>query len=122
YTATLTARTPGGTVTSRWPLLVFEIEHITDSFGEGKPRDYARLVRDYDRAKLGEKSLRELAYLLAEGEDAAAALVAGKDFVARLGKGKPAQAARMKRLIADCTLRLGQASLDEAVHNYQESL
>jgi len=66
--------------------------------------------------------LRELAYLLAESEDSTAALAAGKDFLQRFGKNKPARTARMKRLIADCTLRLGQASLAEAIRNYQESL
>ena len=49
---TLTAQGPAGTRTARWPLQIFEIEHVTDLFREGRPPDYAKLAKTYDRAKL----------------------------------------------------------------------
>jgi tetratricopeptide (TPR) repeat protein len=121
-TVTLTAQIAGARSTTSWPLLIFEIEHITDQFKEGRPKDYAKAVRAYDRAKLDADSLQELAYLFDESEDLAEAVAVGKVFLQRFAAARPAQAARVRRLMADCAVRLGQGSLDEAIANYQASL
>src|SRR5262249_48947969 len=64
FTVTLTTKNAQGTQTVRWPLHVFEIEHVSEQFKEGKPKAYARLARKYDRSKLNAMALRELAHLL----------------------------------------------------------
>src|SRR5439155_12156857 len=122
YTVQLKAQGPAGTLTANWPLLVFELEHVTDEFKEGRPKDYARLVRPYDRSKLDETGLRELAYLFAESGEPAEAVEVGKLFVQRFKGARPMTLARVRRLMADCALRLGQGSLDEAIANYQKSI
>ena len=102
---------------------IFEIEHVTDQFKEGRPRDYLKLAAGYDRAKLSAPALKELAYLHAEAEDAAGALAVGRDFVKRFGKLDDAlMVARVRRLMADCAIRLGEGALDEAIRNYRASL
>ena len=122
YDVTLTARGPQGTATAHWPLEVYEIEQVTEQFKEGRPKEYAQLARQYDRSKLDAASLKELAYLLAEGDDPAAAVEAGKDFVRRFETTQPQMTARVRRLMADCALRLGKDNVDEAVANYQASI
>jgi tetratricopeptide (TPR) repeat protein len=122
FAVTLTAQGPAGTQTVRWPLQVFEIEHVTDQFKEGRPRDYAKLAKTYDRTKLDGPAMKELAMLLAESEEPAEALEAGKQYVQRFAGAKPLDLARVRRLMADCALRLGQGSVDEAIRNYQAAL
>jgi PKD repeat protein len=122
YTVTLTAQGPQGTATARWPLEVYEIEHVTEQFREGKPKDYLKLARSYDRGKLDAQNLQEMAHLLAETEEPAAAIEAGKDWVARFSASRPQQLPRVHRLMADCALRLGKDAVDEAVANYQASI
>lgn len=122
FPVTLTTRGPAGSGKAAWPLLVFEIEHVTDQFKEGRPKDYAGVARAYDRNRLDAASLRELAYLFAEGEEAAEAVEAGKLFAQRFPGAKGPQPARLRRLMADCALRLGKGSVDEAIANYQASL
>jgi PKD repeat protein len=122
YPVTLTAQGPKGTLTARWPLVVYEIEHITDQFKEGRPKDYARFARSYDRNKLDAASLAELAYLFAEAEEPAEAVEVGKLFVQRFGSAKPDLVSKVRRLMADCALRLGQGSVDEAIANYRASI
>src|SRR5207237_2087943 len=117
-----TTQGPAGTLTASWPLLVFELEHVTDEFKEGRPKDYAKLARTYDRSKLDETGLRELAYLFAESGEPAEAIVVGKLFEQRFKGAKPMTLARVRRLMADCALRLGQDSLDEASGDYQKSI
>lgn len=122
FAVTLTARGPAGTQTARWPLLVFEIDHVTDQFKEGKPKDYARLARSYDAAKLDAASLRELASLFVESGDYADALKVGKAFVARFGRSEPLLLARMHRLMGDSAARLGKGGLAGAVKDYEAAL
>jgi tetratricopeptide (TPR) repeat protein len=122
FNVTLTAQGPAGTQTVRWPLLVFEIEHVTDQFKEGRPKEYAQTARGYDRAKLDAAALKELTHLFAEADEPAEALAVGKAYVERFPGAKPLEAARVRRLMADCAIRLGQGSLDEAVKNYQAAL
>jgi tetratricopeptide (TPR) repeat protein len=123
FPVTLTAKNAQGTQTVRWPLHVFEIEHVSEQFKEGRPKDYAKVARKYDRGKLNAEALRELANLLAENEEPAEALKVGKEYVKRFGADKPAlAAARMRRLMADCAIRLGKGGLKEAIANYKASL
>jgi tetratricopeptide (TPR) repeat protein len=122
YPVTLTAQGAAGALKATWPLLVFEIENITDQFKEGLPADYARLVRGYDRAKLDAAAAEEMAWLFAESEQPAEALEIGKSFLQRFPMAKMEQASRVRRLMADCSLRLGKGSVEEAIANYQASL
>ncbi len=122
FPVTLTTQGPAGSGKVTWPLLIFEIEHVTDQFKEGRPKDYAKVARAYDRSKLDAPSLQELAYLFAESEEPAEAVEVGKLFGQRFPDAKAPQAARMRRLMADCALRLGKGSIDEAIANYQASL
>ncbi len=106
-----------------WPMSVFEIEHVTDLFKEGRPKDYLKLVKDYDRAKLSAAALRELAYLYTEAEDPTGALAVGRDYVKRFEKTSDAlNLARIRRLLAECSIQLGEVGLDEAIKNYQAAL
>jgi tetratricopeptide (TPR) repeat protein len=104
-------------------LLIFEIEHVTDQYKEGRPKDYAKKAKRYDRTKLKAEAMKELAYLLAESEDSTGALEVGKEYVKRFGeKAEPLEVARVRRLMADSAIRMGAGSLDEAIKNYQASL
>jgi tetratricopeptide (TPR) repeat protein len=122
FHVTLTTQGPAGSGKATWPLLIFEIEHVTDQFKEGRPKDYAKIARSYDRSKLDSASLQDLAYLFAESEEPAEAVEVGRLFAQRFPDAKPPQAARMRRLMADCALRLGKGSIDEAIANYEASL
>lgn len=121
YKLTLTTKGPAGDLAATWPLDVFEIENVTEQFKEGKPKDYVKQVKAYDQAKLDAPGLRELSYLLAETDEAAAGLEAAKRFVQRFAD-KPAEVARMRRLAADCAIRLGKDKLEEAVKDYEASI
>ena len=82
--------------TARWPLLVFDIGTSTDTYKEGRPKDYARQAKGYDREKLSAAALTELAYLLSESEDPAGAAEVGKVFVKRFADTeKPLLVARV---------------------------
>jgi tetratricopeptide (TPR) repeat protein len=122
FPVTLTTQGSGGASKASWPLLVFEIEHVTDQFREGRPRDYAATARGYDRSKLDAGGLEELAQLFAEAEQPAESLAVGNLFFQRFPSAKQAQASRVRRLMADSALRTGKGSVDEAVQNYQASL
>jgi tetratricopeptide (TPR) repeat protein len=119
---TLTAQGPAGTQTTRWPLSIFEIEHVVDQFKEGRPKDYAKLVKGYDRSKLSADALQELQHLLAEGDEPAEAVEVGKTFLQRFPNAEPLAQGRVRRLMADCAVRMGQGNLDEAIANYQAAL
>jgi tetratricopeptide (TPR) repeat protein len=122
-TVTLTAQGPAGTMTARWPLEIFEIEHVTEQFKEGAPKEYAKIARQYDRGKLSADALKELAHLLAENEEPGEAVEVGKEFLTRFGTSQPAlTTARVRRLMADCAIRQGKGGLDEAIANYQAAL
>jgi tetratricopeptide (TPR) repeat protein len=121
-TVTLTAQGPAGTQTARWPLSIFEIEHVVDQFKEGRPQDYAKLVKDYDRNKLSADALQELQHLLAEGDEPAEAVEVGKTFLQRFPNAEPLTQGRVRRLMADCAVRMGKGNLDEAVANYEAAL
>jgi tetratricopeptide (TPR) repeat protein len=122
FSVTLTAQGPAGTAKASWPLLIFEIEHVTDQYKEGLPKDYVKIARGYDRTKLDAAGMEELAFLLAESEEPAEALELGKAFVQRFPSAKEAQTGSVRRLMADCALRLGKGSVDEAIANYQAAL
>jgi tetratricopeptide (TPR) repeat protein len=111
-----------GGLSATWPLLVFELEHVTDLFGEGKPGEYAKLAKTYDRTKLDAASLRELAHLYAESDHPADAVETGKLFLKRFPEAKALDVSRLRRQMALSALRLGQAGLEEAVNSYQGSI
>ncbi len=117
-TVTLTA----GAQTVRWPLSIFEIEHVVEQFKEGRPRDYAKPAKEYDRNKLSANALQELQHLLAEGDDPAEAVEVGKTFMQRFPNAEPLAQSRVRRLMADCTVRVNKGNLDEAVANYEAAL
>jgi tetratricopeptide (TPR) repeat protein len=120
---TLSTQGPGGTATATWPLEVFEIEHVSEEFKEGQPKEYAKIVKGYDRSKLAPEGLRELAYLFAEADEPAEAVEVGREYVRRYGGTRPAvEVARVRRLTADCTIRLGKEGLDQAVAEYQAAV
>jgi tetratricopeptide (TPR) repeat protein len=119
-TYTITLSVDGQKVS--WPLEIFEIEHVTDLFKEGRTSDYARLAKTSDRAKLDAAALRELAYLFAEAEEPAAALRVGEEFVQRFPMTEAIKLARVRLLMADCALRLGQGEIDKAIENYRAAI
>jgi hypothetical protein len=120
YPVALTAQ--GTSSSASWPLEIYEIENVTDQFKEGIPKDYARLARNYDRAKLDAPALKELAFLFAENEEPALAIEVGRDFVTRFANSPPLVLARVRRLMADCSLQLGKEGVDQAVAHYQASI
>ena len=97
-TVTLTAQGPAGTQTARWPLSIFEIEHVTDQFKEGRPKDYAKLAKGYDRAKLSADALRKSA--TSSGRERGAGRVgrSRQDVPQRFPKGRALTQARVRRL------------------------
>ncbi len=120
---TLTAQGPQGTATATWPLEVFEIEHVSQEFKEGQPKEYAKLAQGYDRSKLSPEALRELAYLFAEADEPAEGVEVGKEYLRRFSGTRPAaEVARVRRLTADCTIRLGKDGLDAAIAEYQAAV
>jgi tetratricopeptide (TPR) repeat protein len=122
FTVTLSTQGPAGAGKASWPLLIFEIEHVTDQFKEGRPKDYVKIARGYDWTRLDAAATEQLAFLLAESEEPTEALEVGKAFVQRFGGAKEHQTSRVRRLMADCALRLGKGSVDEAIANYQAAL
>jgi PKD repeat protein len=122
HDVTLTVAGPQGTTSAQWPLDVYEMQHVTDEIKEGKLADYARLAKAYDCAKLKAVDLKELAHLLAESGALPEAVTAAKEYVQRFGITPNADLAKVRRLLADCALRLGQGNLEEAIANYQASL
>jgi tetratricopeptide (TPR) repeat protein len=121
YAVTLTSEGPAGKQTVTWQLDVFEIEHVTEQFKEGKPKEYARIVKAYDRNKLDGPSLKELAHLFAEAENAPAAIQACEEFVKRFPSAEPLASSRVKRLLADCQIQSG-TNIEQAIANYQAAL
>lgn len=119
YPVTLTITGPQGSGTALWPLEVYEIQHVYDQMKEGSPADYVKLVKTYERARLDAGALKELAHLLAESEQPAAALEAGKEFINRFADKNPQLVPNVQLLMAECALQLDPRGVDEAIANYQ---
>ena len=119
YAVALTVTGPQGAYTVRWPLLVYELQHVTEHLAEGVASEYLALAGTYDRSTLNAAQLKELAHLLAENDALEEAVAAGKEFVARFEASDPQWAPQVRRLIAGCALRQGEAGVDEAIANYQ---
>jgi hypothetical protein len=113
---------PGGAPLATWPLDVYEIQHVTDEIAGGNVGEYATIARAYDRQALAAVALRELAHVLADGDDPAAALEVGRLWIERFAATTPETAPRVRRLMAECSLRLGDDGLDEAIANFQASM
>ena len=122
FPVVLTAQGPAGMQTVRWPLSVFEIEHVTDQFKEGRPQEYAKLAKAYDRSRLPADALRELQHLLAEGNEPAESVEVGKTYLERFPSADALTQGRIRQLMADCAVRMGEGSLDDAVANYEAAL
>ncbi|HJT31891.1 MAG TPA: PKD domain-containing protein [Pirellulales bacterium] len=122
YPVKLTEDTADGSHTAEWPLTVYEVQHVTDLIHEGNLADYARVASNYDRMRLDAAALKELAYLLAEADQPQAAFDAASEFAERFAGEKPAWASAMRRLMAEMSLKLGKAKLDDAIANYLASL
>ncbi len=105
-----------------WPLEVFEIEHVTAEFPEGRLADYVAAAQSYDRAKLDAASLRELAFLMSEAGDGAEAIAIAREVLERFPETAAPDTARLRRLIAENALRSGTSGLDEAIANYEASI
>jgi tetratricopeptide (TPR) repeat protein len=118
----LSASSSSGNLAAEWPLVVYDVQHVTDEVREAGPADYAKLVAGYDRGRLDAASLRELAHLLADAEQPQEALKVGQEFVDRFSGSHAERTPEVRRLMADCALRLGKGSLDEAITNYLASL
>jgi tetratricopeptide (TPR) repeat protein len=121
YRVQLTVRGPQGSTSARWPLDVYEMQHVTDEIKEGRLADYAKIVRGYERSKLDAGALKELTHLFAENGDPAAARQVGQEFVKRFGD-QASLTSEVRRLMAECALRLGDGNLDEAIADYQASI
>ncbi len=122
YKVTLTSDGPAGKSTATWPLEIFEIEHVTPEFPEGRLTDYLAAAKTFDCSKLDAKSLRELAYLVSEAGDPNESIAVGKQFVERFPDSPKLEFGRVRRLMAENAMRLGAGSLDEAIANYQASI
>jgi tetratricopeptide (TPR) repeat protein len=121
YRVTLSADGPAGKSQAVWPLDVYEIEHVTAEFAEGRLADYLALARGYDRSKLDRGSLRELVHLVSEAGDPAEAVAVGRDYLAR-ESSSPSESARMHRLVAENLIRQGAGSLDDAIASFEKSI
>ena len=119
YQVALAAGEGAARQTATWPLDVFEIEHVTDQFAQGKPREYAALAKGYDRATLDERNLRELVLMLSENGEPKTSLEAGRQFLARFPK---AAAPRARRAMAEAGLSLGEPFFAEAIANFEASI
>lgn len=122
---TVTATLPGVDANrgqATWPLEVYEIQHATDQILDGKPADYVTLVRTYDRSKLDAPRLKELAFLFAEADEFPDALKAAGEYVERFAATQPEDVSRMRRLMAESAIHLGQGGLKDAVDSYKASL
>jgi len=122
YDVRLTATGPGGSSTAKWPLEIYEIQHVTAEIKQGRPADYAALASKYDTAKLDADNLMELARLLAEADMLPDAIRAAKSFIQRFADARPQDQHRVRRLIALCALETGDEGIDEAISNFQASI
>jgi len=122
YDVTLTAAAPAGTSTVKWPLKIYELQHVTGEIKQGRPADYAALASKYDTGKLDAENLMELARLLAEADMLPEAIRAGKSFIQRFANARPQDQHRVRRLIALSALEIGEEGIDEAISSFQASI
>lgn len=118
YDVSLTAQ--GSAV--KWPLEIYELQHVTDDIKQGRPPDYAKIASQYDPQKLDAASLKELAHLFAEADMLQDAIRSGKIFIERFAGSHPKELHRVRRLIALCALETGEGGIDEAIANFQASI
>ena len=83
-----------GDPAAKWPLDVYEMQHVTDEITEGRLSDYALIAKNYDRGKLALPSLKELSHLQAEKGECAEAVVSARAFLGRSGAGAITRARR----------------------------
>jgi tetratricopeptide (TPR) repeat protein len=107
---------------TRWPLLVYEIQQVTDQMPAGRIGDYAALARTYDPSGLDTGSLEELVFVLSDGGFPAEAMAAGREFLDRCPAAAPETRAGVLRRMADSARRLGPPGFAEAATNYQDAI
>ena len=122
YPVTLTCGGPAGKQAGTWPLEVFEIEHVTDQFKEGRPKDYARVVAGYDRSKLDAAALKELAFLLAEAEELPRRSRPARSYARRFPDGRPAGRRPRRAAAGRLPDPLRPGPSNQAVANYQSAV
>ncbi|HET6880970.1 MAG TPA: PKD domain-containing protein [Pirellulales bacterium] len=122
FSVKLSAPSVAGDRTAEWPLIVYEVQHVTEEISEGSPADCARLASGYDRGRLDANGLAELAYLFAEAGQSQMAIDVGQEFANRFAATHAELLSQVRRLMADCSLQLGKGTLEEAVANYLASL
>ncbi|MCX7423526.1 MAG: PKD domain-containing protein [Planctomycetia bacterium] len=122
FNATLTVTEPSGrTQTAKWPLDVYEIQHVTDDIGQGHPTEYAKLASTYDPEKLDATHLREFAHVLSDGERSADAIRIARRWLEKFKADHAQETPAVQRLLALNLLRT-DAGVDAAIAAFEASL
>ena len=122
YDVTLTATEPSGRIQSaKWSLDVYEIQHVTDDIGQGRPTEYAKLAASDDPEKFDATHLRELAHLLSDGERFDDSIRLARRWLEKFKADYPQEIPAVQRLLALNLLRT-DAGLDAATAALEASL
>lgn len=122
FDVALTVTEPSGrTQTAKWPLDVYEIQHVTDDIGQGHPTEYAKLAATYDPEKLDATHLREFAHVLSDGERSAEAIRIARRWLEKFKADHPQETPAVQRLLALNLLRT-DAGIDAAIAAFEASL
>src|SRR5439155_16184938 len=100
---------------------VYEIQHVTDDIGQGRPADYAKLAATYDSEKFDAMHLRELAHVLSDGERFGDAIRIARRWLEKFQADFPKEVPAAQRLLALNLLRT-DAGLDTAIAALEASL
>ena len=122
YPVTLTARRGNRSRQARWPLEVFEVQHVAGDIRQGRHPDYVKVVQGYDQQKLGAANQKELVHLLNESGQSQLAVQAGRIWVKRFAKSQPEQLPAVQRVLALSALATGEGGIDEAISNFRASI
>jgi PKD repeat protein len=122
YQVSLTANGTAGDGSASWPLLIYELQHVTGEIKQGRPPDYAEIATAYDTTKLDADNLLELARLFSESDRPADAIRAGRSFVERFGQSGSASLPDVHRLIAFSALKTGEQGVDDAIRSFEASI
>ena len=122
FDVTLTVTEPSGrTQTAKWPLDVYEIQHVTDDIGQGHPTAFAKLASACDPEKLDATHLREFAHVLSDGERSAEAIKIARRWLEKFKADHAQETPAVQRLLALNLLRT-DAGIDAAIAAFEASL
>ncbi len=122
FDVTLTAAEPTGrTQTAKWPLDIYEIQHVTDDIGQGRPAEYVKLAASYDPEKLDATHLREFAHVLSDGERFEDSIRIARRWLEKFKTDHAKEIPAVQRLLALNLLRT-DAGLDAAIGALEASL